>query len=88
MAYPEAVTHWYDTVYCPVVADIVAAGLLRDFPDRTVTDLYLWLGEHRARLEEAYGWDLSAEAVRRRLSAIADEVDAIARGEHPDRPVS
>jgi nucleotide-binding universal stress UspA family protein len=31
---------------------------LRDFPDRTETDLYLWLAEHRAELEEALGWQV------------------------------
>ena len=59
--HPEAAVHWYDAVYLPVVADIVGAGLLRDFPDRTVTDLYLWLAEHRARLEEAYGCPINVE---------------------------
>ena len=63
VSYPEAVAHWYDAVYCPVVANLIDYGLLRDFEARTETDLYLWLAEHRARLEESYGWQLSTEAV-------------------------
>ena len=36
--------------------------MLRGFPDRTLTDLYIWLSEHRAELEEGLGWDVSTEA--------------------------
>ncbi len=47
----EAVTHWYETVYLPVIKIIREQGLQREFPDRTEADLYLWLAEHRAELE-------------------------------------
>ena len=56
--YEEAAAHWYDTVYRPVANIIREQGLLQDFPDRTETDLYLWLAEHRAELEEALGWEV------------------------------
>ena len=58
---PEAAAHWYDTVYQPVANIIRERGLLQDFPDRTETDLYLWLAEHRAELEEALGWEIAPE---------------------------
>ena len=48
----EAITDWYDKVYLPVVNIIRERGLLIDFPTRTETDLYLWIAEHRAVLEE------------------------------------
>src|SRR5690606_27324682 len=38
--YPEAVSHWYDAVYLPVVRLMKEHGLLDDFPDRTEADLY------------------------------------------------
>ena len=41
VADPEAVGHWYDTVYLPVVARIRGSDLLRGFEGRTETDLYL-----------------------------------------------
>jgi nucleotide-binding universal stress UspA family protein len=63
VAYPEAVAHWYDAVYLPVVAAIRATGILRDFPGRTETDLYLWLSEHRGRLERELGFALPSEAI-------------------------
>jgi nucleotide-binding universal stress UspA family protein len=59
--YGEAVTHWYDMVYLPVVEIIREKGVLRYFPGRTETDLYLWISEHRAALEDRLGWDIKTE---------------------------
>jgi nucleotide-binding universal stress UspA family protein len=59
--YEEAMAHWYDEVYLPVVESIRQRGILRDFPHRTDTDLYLWLAEHRATLEEGLDWGISPE---------------------------
>ncbi len=64
--YEEAVASWYDNVYRPVAELIEESGILRDFPERTVADLYLWLAEHRAAVEEALGWEV------RPAQAIAD----------------
>jgi nucleotide-binding universal stress UspA family protein len=61
--YPEAVAHWYDTVYLPVVESIRYNGLLRGFPGRTECDLYIWLSQHRGILEEELGWSLPTEAI-------------------------
>ncbi|HEX7004928.1 MAG TPA: universal stress protein [Trueperaceae bacterium] len=71
ISYPEAVAHWYDTVYLPVVESIRKHGLLRGFPGRTETDLYLWLSEHRAALEKELGWALPTEAL---VQGVAEEV--------------
>lgn len=59
----EAVSHWYDTVYQPVVEQISDLDLLDGFPGRTVTDLYLWLGDHRGRLWRELGFRLPTGAV-------------------------
>jgi nucleotide-binding universal stress UspA family protein len=63
ISYEEALTHWYDTEYLPLVTVIRERGLLRWFPGRTETDLYLWVSEHRAALQESLGWELRPEAV-------------------------
>ena len=63
ISYQEAVTHWYDEVYSVVAQAISEQDLLADFPDRTVTDLYLWVSGYRALLEEELGWGLGPEAV-------------------------
>jgi nucleotide-binding universal stress UspA family protein len=60
---PEAAAHWYETVYMPTVNLILARGMLREFPTRTTTDLYLWLSDHQGELQDSLGWEISAEAV-------------------------
>ena len=57
----EAVVHWYDEVYLPVVEMIRSRGLMRELPNRTETDFYVWLAEHRAELEESLGWRMETE---------------------------
>jgi hypothetical protein len=39
----EAVAHWYDTVYEPIVRVIRRSEILRAFPGKTEGDLYLWV---------------------------------------------
>ncbi|NEX20982.1 universal stress protein [Thiorhodococcus mannitoliphagus] len=65
--YAEAFTSWFDNVYLPVVQVIRERGLLRDFPERTETDLYLWISQHRGELEKALGWQISADTTARDL---------------------
>lgn len=61
MPYAEAVAHWYDTFYLPAVAIIRERGMLRDFPNRTETDLYAWIAHHRTEISENLGWIVDVE---------------------------
>jgi len=67
--YPEAVAHWYDEVYMPVVQVIREQGLLHEFPGRTEADLYLWLAEHRAALQQQLGLAVETSAAATDLAA-------------------
>lgn len=58
----DAAAYWYDTTYIPLAETIRDRGLLRWFPDRTITDLYIWISENRAALEEELGWEIQSEA--------------------------
>lgn len=58
----EAVSHWYDTVYLPVVDIIRDLGILNDFPSRTEADLYLWISKHRADVADYIEWDVDYAA--------------------------
>ncbi len=71
----EAAADWYDRVYLPVVNIIRDRGLLIDFPTRTESDLYLWIADHRALLEE----DLNAQI------EVSSAVDDLA-GQFSQRP--
>ncbi len=59
--YSEAVTHWFDTVYMPLIKIVREHGILHYFPNRTETDLYLWISIHRHEHEEALGWEIGPE---------------------------
>lgn len=61
-----AALDWFDNVYHPIARMIHRQGLLREFPDRTRLDLYVWLRKHRQTLREMLGWDVAEEV------AIAD----------------
>jgi len=39
----EAVIHWYEKVYKPIVNSIRYSGILKEFPGKTEGDLYLWV---------------------------------------------
>ncbi|MEW6400500.1 MAG: hypothetical protein AB1649_01805 [Chloroflexota bacterium] len=54
----EAIGHWYDTVYMPIVKVIRKSKILREFPGRTEGDLYLWTLDHQRYLYEAEGQPL------------------------------
>lgn len=62
VALSEAAADWYDHVYSPVARVIRQAGILRDFPGRTETDLYVWVNQHRAELEQELGWQVDPAA--------------------------
>ncbi|MBS1967648.1 MAG: DUF4032 domain-containing protein [Chloroflexi bacterium SZAS-1] len=53
----EAVTHWYDEVYMPIVRVIREQHVLRNFPGRTEADLYRWIVDHRWYTHERTGTD-------------------------------
>jgi len=42
----EAVRHWYETLYLPVVQIVERSEVLEELPGRTATDFYLWTMDH------------------------------------------
>jgi hypothetical protein len=46
----EAIRHWYDTVYMPIVQVIRDTRILNEFPTKTEGDLYLWVLDHQRYL--------------------------------------
>lgn len=70
VTYAEAVEHWYRQVYTPFAEAIRQRGLLREFPGRTETDLYLWISEHRMYLEKDFGWKIRPEVAADSLAKV------------------
>jgi hypothetical protein len=48
----EAVTHWYEEVYLPIVKTIRSSDILELFPGKTEGDLYLWVLDRQRYLNE------------------------------------
>ncbi|MDY7040941.1 MAG: DUF4032 domain-containing protein [Chloroflexota bacterium] len=57
----EAVAHWYDALYLPIVRIIREQNVLDDFLHRTEADLFLWIMDHRYFLSENFGEDVTFE---------------------------
>jgi len=76
IAYEDAVCRWHDEAYLPIVEAIREQDILRGFPDRTATDFYLWIAEHRLALQHELGWSIPAEAA---TAALADRFSARSR---------
>lgn len=51
---PEAAADWYDNVYLPISAAVRTLGVISHFPNRSETDLYMWLIQHQAELREQH----------------------------------
>lgn len=58
----DSAAYWYDNLYLPLAEAIRDRGLLRWFPGRTSTDLYIWISENRAALEKELGWEIQSDA--------------------------
>ena len=89
----EAVIHWYDSVYLPIVEVIREQNMLADFPERTESDLYLWLMDHLHYLSESqddvnpteaaqeFAEEFSERPVQKLLRGVAQAIDAIGGAE-------
>ena len=62
LPFEEAVADWYDNVYIPLAEAIRDRGLLRWFPGRTITDLYVWISDNLNALEKELGWEIHSNA--------------------------
>lgn len=54
IAYQEAVLSWVDNIYSPMVDVIREQNILELFPNRSGTDLYLWIIEHLAYIQQRF----------------------------------
>jgi nucleotide-binding universal stress UspA family protein len=58
----DSAENWHRNIYLPFAEAVRERGMMRWFPDRTITDLYVWMTEHRAELEKELGWTIRPEA--------------------------
>ncbi len=72
-SFHDAAKSWAEDVYLPVLQTVSQSGLLRDFPDRTPTDLYIWLTGYQKELSEKFGWEIKPAAAVDSLAAAYSE---------------
>ena len=56
--FAEAVGLWCEMRYAPIIEIIRKRDILREFPERTEADLYLWLCRNQEELATRYGRDV------------------------------
>jgi len=76
-SFPETAVSWYDHVYIPVLKLIRNQGIMRNFQDRTETDMYILLSERREELEEALGWEVKPQP------AVSEWASSISKSRSP-----
>ena len=65
ISFADALWSWHENVYKPVVDAIEEEGLLSRFPERTASDLYMFIVQHWDELKHKYGLGYSlGEAAR------------------------
>jgi nucleotide-binding universal stress UspA family protein len=58
----EAVTYWHNKIYLPILEIIQERDLLQDFPNRTETDLFIWIIKYKFDLTKELGWEITPDS--------------------------
>lgn len=77
LSFQEAAADWYDDIYLPVLIMIRKQGIMRNFQDRTESDMYILLSERQEELEEALGWQVKPQ------SAVSEWASSLAGSRSP-----
>jgi len=57
----DAITSWFNTVYLPVINVIEHQHIMKRFPHRTVSDMYVWIIKYWDNLKKKFGQDFSLD---------------------------
>ena len=58
ITFEEAAVDWHDNIYLPAINIIDKYKIIKNFPNRTKSDLYVWINGHKYYLREKYGKDI------------------------------
>ena len=67
ISWSEAVASWHQDDYLSTLVLIDDLDILSYFPNRTATDLYIWIYDHRQHLSESLSWEISLETAAENL---------------------
>lgn len=72
----EAVTDWYDNVYCEIVSIARTTRVIERFPGRSEADVYLWVSAYRDAIDgESTDSDEPIESVAESVADLAAAVE-------------
>ena len=57
----DAILSWFNTVYLPIVSTVRDKHILRSFPKRTLSDMYVWTVRYWDELKTKFGTNLSID---------------------------
>ncbi len=86
ISFSDALVSWYNNVYEPIIGKIKEERLYLNFPNRTASDLYVWIVQHWDFLKKKYGVNYSiadaakdfSEKYRRNPANIKDYLSLLA----------
>jgi len=95
ISFADAAALWYDLLYTPIVQIIRQSDVLREFPDRTEADLYVWIFRYQRQLSERYGRpvpmgdaasDFAEQFSQQPLKKVARQIKRTVTGKHAETP--
>ena len=69
VTFDEALFSWYNNIYAPIEKIITEEKLCSLFPERTASDLYIWIVKHWDGLKKKYGLHYSIKDAARDFSS-------------------
>jgi hypothetical protein len=79
IAFSDALVSWYNNVYKPIIDIIEEDRVYARFPDRTASDLYVWIVKHWDFLKRKFGVHFSMTDAARDFSTKYGEQKPLGR---------
>ncbi len=57
----EAILSWFNNVYLPIVSSIRQKKILKNFPKRTLADMYVWIVRYWDELKQKFGENIKID---------------------------
>lgn len=75
ITFPQAAAYWYDNIYLPIIQAVRHEDIIKHFPERQESDLYLWLIKHQRGLRRQY--DLGKAAMPGMIRTFLQHLDEV-----------
>jgi hypothetical protein len=62
LSFKDAAADWHQNIYMPIVERIEEEGIVGDYPERTIADLYVYISDHKWMESQRKGYDIGFAA--------------------------